>query len=85
MIFCSFSPLIFRPQRPSLDTRRWLYFQKYFNPHRHDVKLCPLVSLNLKVIHNSLNCNHREIPFDVRTQSLRFTNFMVGHIHYISI
>ena len=61
---------------PSLDTRRWLYFQQYFYPHRHEYELCSLVWLNLKVIHDSLNCNHREIPFDVRTQSLRFTDFI---------
>ena len=53
-----------------------LYFQQYFYPHRYEYELCSLVWLNLKVIHDALNCNHREIPFDVRTQSLRFTDFI---------
>ena len=46
-------------------------------------KLYLTVWLKLKVIHNSLN--RREILFDVRSQSLRFTDFILDVNYQISI
>ena len=46
-------------------------------------KLYPTVWLKLKVIHNSLNL--REILFDVKSQSLRFTDFILDVNYQISI
>ena len=42
--------LLFRLQRPSLDTRRRLYFQQFFNLHRHRAEYCDIVRYTKKFI-----------------------------------